>query len=247
MTNSLPSTHKNLPNNLVPKHSHQQYQQLKTLDGMNLKHPPINHSKKYLTLSGYNLLENFRNDLESEQGRQKVDTFIRQHNVFLKFDFILRHEIGLPSIRQKWLDSFPSRGHPNYVFNVLIVCMCSGGVSDKVLLGFFKKWFIKKKFQVSPQWICNYVKEYGIKALGNEWKRISRQYKCAGYVYEAAAKIVEEYNGQVPCDYYKLIEFKGMASKMALLFLQGAYDKWNVGFPNDRHTHQIFQIFGLVF
>jgi len=67
----------------------------------------------------------------------------------------------------------------------------------------------------------------------------------AKYIKAAAKLVVEKYNGKVPNDWSLLLSFPGVGNKIAIIFLNTAFNM-NVGIGVDTHVHRVCNRIGLV-
>jgi endonuclease III len=122
-------------------------------------------------------------------------------------------------------------------FEQLVACIISIRTYDEVMLPTARKLFARARTplqisELSPQEIDAIIRA----ATFHEGK--------AQQIHAIAKRVVEEYNGEMPCDEAVLLSFKGVGPKCANLVLGIACNEPKIGV--DIHVHRITNRWGYV-
>ena len=102
---------------------------------------------------------------------------------------------------------------PLYPYQCLVVLICSAKSSDATLLSYMEAVF--KLYDINPTNVNN------MPDVALEWalKKLGRQSQNAKHIKQATAKILKDYDGEVPRDYKELLKFDGVGPKIASLLM----------------------------
>lgn len=149
---------------------------------------------------------------------------------------------GFVSIRDRWKESLPKRGHPHYQhrdFMCFFLLVLTAGVGDVVVCPNCKRIF--DRYPVSAQWVLDVGEEQLASILSN----MSKQYKNAHALTLIAKDLLANFAGKVPMSMEQLMSYKQVGPKIAVLTLQNVHGI-NAGIAIDRHLRRVFAAFGWI-
>jgi endonuclease-3 len=122
-------------------------------------------------------------------------------------------------------------------FEQLVACIISIRTYDEVMLPTARKLFARARTPLQ-------ISELSVQEIDAIIRAATFHEGKAQQIHAIAKRVVEEYNGEMPCDEAVLLSFKGVGPKCANLVLGIACNEPKIGV--DIHVHRITNRWGYV-